>query len=105
MWPPYVTPEVVRLRAENDRLQAASRTLSKLGYTDCGGELWKPPLGKKPDFDLIDSLRNQIDRLLAHCPDGECATCGEIICPHGGTMHFHHDGCPSCAEQEKEQKP
>ena len=45
-----------------------------------------------------DSLHAKIDRLLAHCQDGECATCGEIICPHGGAMHFHHDGCPSCAE-------
>lgn len=36
------------------------------------------------------------DKLLAHCPDGECATCSEIVCPHEDPMHFHHDGCPSC---------
>lgn len=23
--------------------------------------------------------------------------CGEIVCPHKDPMHFHHDGCPSCA--------
>jgi hypothetical protein len=39
----------------------------------------------------------QIDALLAHCPDAECSTCAEIICPHKDEMHFHHDGCPSCA--------
>jgi DNA repair exonuclease SbcCD ATPase subunit len=52
-------------------------------------------------------LRAQVDRLLAHCPDGECLTCGEIICPHGGAMHFHHDGCPSCAmhDEEMHQEP
>jgi hypothetical protein len=99
--------ETELLKAENERLQSAARTLSNLGYIDNGGELWKPPLGKKPDFDLIDSLHGKIDRLLAHCPDGECATCGEIICPHGGAMHFHHDGCPSCSEHgeaEREQQ-
>lgn len=25
-------------------------TLLNLGYTDHGGELWKPPLGQKPDW-------------------------------------------------------
>jgi hypothetical protein len=49
-----------------------------------------------------ERLRSQVDRLLDHCPDGECLTCGEIICPHGGTMHFHHDGCPSCAQYEED---
>ncbi len=38
----------------------------------------------------------QADALLAHCPVGECAICSQIICPHQDSMHFHHDGCPSC---------
>ena len=25
---------------------SAQRTLRQLGYTDCGGEVWKPPLGR-----------------------------------------------------------
>jgi hypothetical protein len=54
---------VLELIAENERLQSAAKTLSRLGYTDNGGELWKPPLGKKPDFDLIDQLRAEIERL------------------------------------------
>lgn len=55
----------------------------------------------------IEALRKQVadderklDALLAHCDDGECGTCGQIICPHGDGMHFHHDGCPSCAQHE-----
>lgn len=48
---------VLALIAENERLQSAARTLERLDYTDNGGELWKPPLGKKPDFDRIDQLK------------------------------------------------
>jgi len=43
-----------------------------------------------------------IDALLNHCEDGECHVCSQIICPHGDGMHFHHDGCPSCAQDEPE---
>ncbi len=39
---------------------AAIKTLQGLGYAYHGAELWKPPLGKKPDFDLIDALRAQL---------------------------------------------
>jgi hypothetical protein len=42
----------------------------------------------------------RVDKLLDHCDDPECWECGKIICPHGGEMHFHHDGCPTCAEHE-----
>lgn len=48
---------VLGLIAEVERLQAAKATLERLGYTDNGGQLWKPPIGKKPDFDLIDQLK------------------------------------------------
>lgn len=41
-----------------------------------------------------------LDKILAGCPDMECYECGEIICPYGERLHFHHDGCPSCAEAE-----
>ncbi|MGE6564409.1 hypothetical protein ACQKF2_16765 [Pseudomonas hunanensis] len=49
---------------------------------------------------VADDERN-LDALLAHCDDSECPTCAQIICPHGGAMHFHHDGCPSCAAHEE----
>jgi hypothetical protein len=49
-------------------------------------------------------LQNQpdivLDMLLELCPVGECAICARIICPHNDLFHFHHDGCPSCAEHE-----
>lgn len=45
-----------------------------------------------------------IDALLNHCDkdNGECHQCSAIICPHHDGMHFHHDGCPSCAQAEGE---
>lgn len=38
--------EFDKLKAD---LQKAKRSLELAGYTDNGGELWKPPLGKSPD--------------------------------------------------------
>jgi hypothetical protein len=26
----------------------------------------------------------------------ECMRCGELDCPHGEPLHYHHDGCPAC---------
>ena len=46
----------------------------------------------------------RVDKLLNHCDDPECWDCGKIICPHECEMHFHHDGCPACAEHEFENK-
>lgn len=34
------------------RVNSAVATLQRLGYTDNGGQLWKPPLGSRPDFEL-----------------------------------------------------
>ncbi|WKW34355.1 DUF551 domain-containing protein [Pseudomonas viridiflava] len=39
---------------------SAERTLRNLGYTNNGGELWKPPIGEKPKFSTIDALRQQL---------------------------------------------
>jgi len=48
---------------------AAVSTLQNLGYTYQGGMLWKPPLGKAPDFNMLDSLRARAasleDQLIA----------------------------------------
>ncbi len=49
---------------------------------------------------IIASDERKLDALLNHCDDGECATCAQIICPHGDGMHFHHDGCPTCAQED-----
>lgn len=42
----------------------------------------------------------ELDEILAQCPDAECSECGRIICPLGDPFHFHHDGCPAEAERE-----
>lgn len=49
----------------------------------------------------VERLNATVDRLLAHCLDGECEECGKAVCPHGDPLHFHHDGCPSCAMAEE----
>ena len=33
--------------------------------------------------------------------DGECLACGARDCPYGEPLHYHHDGCPSCEEEEE----
>jgi hypothetical protein len=38
----------------------------------------------------------QLDEALADCHDLECQACSRIVCPAHDTLHFHHDGCPSC---------
>ena len=44
---PLDWPEYDALKAALEQSEAsAQRTLRQLGYTDCGGEFWKPPLGK-----------------------------------------------------------
>ena len=55
----------VPVRDQHPRDAAAQATLKHLGYTYEGGEQWKPPLGKKPDFDLIDALHAEVERLTA----------------------------------------
>lgn len=47
-----------------------------------------------------DKRDAQIQALLDHCLNPECHICGEIICPHKHWLHFHHDGCPACAEHD-----
>lgn len=45
-------------------------------------------------------LGTMVDELLEHCGDPECMGCGAIVCPHGEPLHFHHDGCPSCCQED-----
>jgi hypothetical protein len=41
-----------------------------------------------------------VDALLKHCDEPECSECAKAVCPFKDEMHFHHDGCPSCADVE-----
>lgn len=43
-----------------------------------------------------------VDEILKLCPIGECMACARIVCPHADPLHFHHDGCPTCAEEAGE---
>lgn len=59
------------------------------------------PYQQTEQFKRVKALVEElVDTLLASCPDGECGMCAVMICPFGDSFHFHHDGCPSCAEAE-----
>jgi hypothetical protein len=62
--------EIEQLKKDRDK---AIRTLQIGGYTDFGGELWKPPLGKAPDFEKVDATTldqlRRIDRAARHYVD------------------------------------
>lgn len=45
------------------RERAAVRTLERLGYAFHGAELWKPPIGPRPNFDLNDRLREALTKI------------------------------------------
>lgn len=47
---------------------------------------------------LITKQRPAVtDKILNECENMECDLCARLCCDHGDPMHFHHDGCPSCA--------
>jgi hypothetical protein len=37
----------------------------------------------------------------ADCPDAECIICATRDCPYSCELHYHHDGCPSCTEDDR----
>lgn len=57
-------------------------------------------MSTEPLQQRVTRLEAMVDKLLAHCPDAECLTCGAAVCPYGEPLHFHHDGCPACAERD-----
>lgn len=38
--------------------------------------------------------------LSDECNEDECMICGENDCEYGDPLHYHHDGCPSCVDEE-----
>ena len=65
---------------------AAVATLKALGYTHNGGTHWKPPVGQKPDFDLIDQLRADL-ALERHTSKFWMDAHGEDLTKFGGQIH------------------
>lgn len=60
---PLLSKEIIAEVAKDiARTNAAARTLERMGYTWEGGELWKPPLGPRPDFAAWDKARRQGSR-------------------------------------------
>lgn len=49
------------------------------------------PYGAQPDPDHPPTDQ---------CPDPECWQCALRDCPHRDPLHYHHDGCPSCYQEE-----
>jgi len=84
-----LVPKIIRERwweAARQKTQAASlakerdkavQTLMAAGYTDCGGEYWKPPLGKNP-LPEVDRLR----RIISNARQW-----AESILPRPGPYH------------------
>jgi|GEM_PF-7081903 len=69
----------------NDKKDAAVATLENLGYTHEGGNLWKPPLGKAPDFNLLDTLHARIASLEAQLSERQAAPEGWRLVPESPT--------------------
>jgi hypothetical protein len=44
---------------------AAVKTLNQMGYTYHGGELWVPPLGKEPNWGLVEMWQHEAQRYKA----------------------------------------
>lgn len=65
-------------------------------------------LARVRELEAINHRKGEmLDALLNHCDkeNGECSECSKIVCPHGCDLHFHHDGCPACAELGDEHPP
>ena len=72
----------------------------------------RPELDHKDALDIAELLRElqqwrNGEKRYVECTcetDSECIPCGEKDCPHGEPLHYHHDGCPACFEDEEEAK-
>lgn len=86
--------EVVHLKAEAQELKKENQEYKKMQQRvqACCKEM-------EPIFD--EYSKNQKMQQDSHpstsmCPDQECYICAARDCPHGSSMHYDKDGCPSC---------
>lgn len=80
---------------------AAVRTLTDMHYTYACGERWKPPLGAKPDFNLIDHWRGKAvewERRYHELSERQPKTVGYSLRAHDAALkslqvdtYFSHD--------------
>ena len=52
-----------RLNVQTQQIASLKWQLKRLGYTDNGGELMKPPISDAPKFDLLDEMQKRVDEL------------------------------------------
>lgn len=68
--------------ADDEKAKSAIKSLESYGYTYLGGELWKPPLGKKPFFvvavDLVEQMRQLTDEGRIEIMNQFCKVCGNL---------------------------
>lgn len=75
---------------------------------ECVGDIGTDgPLDESPKFDVAHETPDG-RRIFAHTcgtshDDGECMACGQIDCPDGEPLHYHHDGCPCCSQRPQTQ--
>jgi hypothetical protein len=98
---PATHPQV--LHAQLRRMMAVATGLAKIHGVGHGN--WRPGIevGIIP-YDLtVEQAYAAAERLINACTldGGECHQCSEICCPWGEPLHFHHDGCPACAQAEE----
>ncbi|MGE8446626.1 MAG: hypothetical protein ACN6O1_10445 [Comamonas sp.] len=84
----------------NDKKDAAVATLENLGYTHEGGNLWKPPLGKAPDSNLLDTLHARIASLEAQLSARRAAPDGWRLVPESPTDAMQ-TACKSVVDLEQ----
>ena len=93
-------------------LCSAAKTLENLGYSYNGGDLWKPPLGKPPNFSLIDYWRIRAEVMEQAIKDNMCCTvcinhrekgCGDVKpCKNYEFDHARYKNKESENEQDQD---
>ena len=98
--------EIAALKDEIRQLEHPGVHLSAKWFSNENEKLAKLIIAKNDEIAMLREALGkkgvQLDALLNHCDKGggECGECSKIICPHKDEMHFHHDGCPSCCQDE-----
>jgi hypothetical protein len=73
---------------------------------DAGGSISKLTVAHYADR-LEAALAEGVPPVEPGVPGSEvlCEECAKVFCPHGERLHFHHDGCPACSDDESAGVP
>lgn len=50
-----------------------------------------------------ENFKEAVKKHPKNCDEDECIYCGYRDCPHQEPLHYHHDGCPACVNEEMER--